>query len=263
MMKAGDISLKIPKGDAISNKIMARVPKIEEETIQLLENTCSTISLSIDGWTSSNDIPFLGVNGKWAGPDFKIHKICIDFVELNDAHSGENFAEVIFQSLKRYNLLKKLISITGDNASNNDTLCRHLYAKLSRVYDNHLDTHGFRGEAMRFEPEKGQIRCLAHILNLICKAILKTLGSSTHKDAVNFLDRVDGKWSNLTLPMAAGDVATLRIIILWISRSPQRLQEWDKYAKKRIPYDVDTRWNYTLRMIERANAAWASTRLRK
>jgi hypothetical protein len=53
---------------------------IVEETVQLLENTCSTISLSIDGWTSSNDIPSLGVNGKWAGPDFKIHKICIDFV---------------------------------------------------------------------------------------------------------------------------------------------------------------------------------------
>ena len=33
----------------------------------------------------------------------------------------------------------------------------------------------------------------------------------------SFLDRVDGKWSNIKLPMGAGEVATLRIIMLWIN----------------------------------------------
>jgi hypothetical protein len=32
-------------------------------------------------------------------------------------------------------------------------------------YDDHLDTHGFREEAMRFqvEPEKAQIGCFGHV----------------------------------------------------------------------------------------------------
>jgi hypothetical protein len=52
--------------------------------------------------------------------------------------------------------------------------------------------------------------------------------------------------------MAAGDIAILCIIVLWISRSPQHLQDWDQRAKKRIPYDINTRWNYSLCMIEYA-----------
>jgi hypothetical protein len=53
-----------------------------------------------------------------------------------------------------------------------------------------MEENPIRGASMRFEGENSQIRCFAHILNLICKAILKSLGSSTHTDAVAFLNRV-------------------------------------------------------------------------
>jgi hypothetical protein len=43
---------------------------------------------------------------------------------------------------------------------------------------------------MRFKREASKINCLAHVDNLVVKAILKSLGSSTYKDAVAFLDRV-------------------------------------------------------------------------
>jgi hypothetical protein len=62
----------------------------------------------------------------------KIHKVCIDFVELNGAHSGENSAEVIFQSLSDTTSLKRLSPSPAimQATANNDPLCRHLYAKL-------------------------------------------------------------------------------------------------------------------------------------
>jgi hypothetical protein len=43
---------------------------------------------------------------------------------------------------------------------------------------------------MRFQGEASKINYLAHVDNLIMKAILKELGLSTHKDTVAFLDRV-------------------------------------------------------------------------
>ena len=43
---------------------------------------------------------------------------------------------------------------------------------------------------MRFKGEASKIDFLAYINNLIVKAILKSLGLSTYKDAVAFLDRV-------------------------------------------------------------------------
>jgi len=71
---------------------------------------------------------------------------------------------------------------------------------------------------MRFKGDASLIDCLAHIENLIVKAILKSLGSSTFKDAVEFLDRVkEHGWKDITMPMASGDIAVLWIIVLWIN----------------------------------------------
>jgi hypothetical protein len=41
---------------------------------------------------------------------------------------------------------------------------------------------------MRFKGEESKVNYLAHVNNLIIKAILVSLGSSTHKDAYSFLD---------------------------------------------------------------------------
>jgi hypothetical protein len=43
---------------------------------------------------------------------------------------------------------------------------------------------------MRFKREASKINYLAYIDNLIIKAILKSLGSSTYKDTIVFLNRV-------------------------------------------------------------------------
>jgi hypothetical protein len=73
---------------------------------------------------------------------------------------------------------------------------------------------------MRFKGEESKVDYLAHVDNLIVKAILASLGSSTHKDACSFLDRVkDNGWKTITIPLASGDIAVLRIVVLWMNRS--------------------------------------------
>lgn len=52
--------------------------------------------------------------------------------------------------------MNQILSITCDNASNNDEMIRHLEALI--------------GE---FKGQQGQTRCFAHILNLIAKSIIK------------------------------------------------------------------------------------------
>jgi len=46
---------------------------------------------------------------------------------------------------------------------------------------------------MRFKGEASKIDYLAHVNNLVVKAILESLGSSTYKKAYEFLDRVKDK----------------------------------------------------------------------
>jgi hypothetical protein len=119
---------------------------------------------------------------------------------------------------------------------------------MARKYDDYLEEFPSREGTMRFKGEASQVRCFGHILNLVVKAILHDMGSSTHKDAVAFLDRASEyiskkQWSKITIPGATGVIAKLRLIVLWIDRSPQQQQEWDrrKNATKQVNYDVDTR----------------------
>jgi hypothetical protein len=91
---------------------------------------------------------------------------------------------------KKLGILYNILILTKDNASNNDTTARYLYKKLSYIYDNYLEENPIRGKSIRFQVEASKINYLAHVDNLIIKAILKELGLSTHKDIVTFLDRV-------------------------------------------------------------------------
>ena len=65
-----------------------------------------------------------------------------------------------------------------------------IFISLSYVYNEHLDIMPLHGQAMRFQGEDSLVDCLIQVENLIIKAILKSLGLSTHKDACAFLDRV-------------------------------------------------------------------------
>jgi hypothetical protein len=108
---------------------------------------------------------------------------------------------------KRYEILYKILIITRDNISNNNTLCRYLYSRLLYKYDSYIEENPIRSTSIRFERENSQIRYFAYILNLICKAILKLLGSNIYTDTVAFLNRVTERgWEAITVLLAAGDI---------------------------------------------------------
>ncbi|CAP78987.1 Pc03g00250 [Penicillium rubens Wisconsin 54-1255] len=153
-------------------------------------------------------------------------------------------------------LCLRLDALDTDNASNNDTLHRYLYQKLSQRYDGYLAETIIREGTMKFT-HNSQVRCFAHILNLVMKTTLRSLHASSHKEACDLLDDVAKRsWKTVNAPTSP--IAKLRLLVLWIARSPQRIQKWDNRpgCTKAINYDVDTRWNSTFVMIER-RGEWA------
>jgi hypothetical protein len=135
----------------------------------------------------------LAINGSWAGPNMKVYKACLNFIEIEGSYSGENLVYYIYKRYKKLGILHKILTLTGDNASNNNTAARYLYKKLSYIYDNYLEENPIRGKSIRFQGEASKINYLAYVDNLIMKAILKELGLSTYKDVVTFLDRVQDR----------------------------------------------------------------------
>jgi hypothetical protein len=92
------------------------------ELIDELAQTCSTIALSLDVWTSKNHKAILGIIGHWVSPDFEYQERVLEFSELEGFHSGENMAESLQRMLVELRIEEKLLTITADNASNNETL---------------------------------------------------------------------------------------------------------------------------------------------
>ncbi|KAJ5300165.1 hypothetical protein N7508_007408 [Penicillium antarcticum] len=208
--------------------------------------TCKTIALSLDIWTSQNHLPILGVIGHWLTDEFEYRERLLEFAELQGIHSGENLSIAVENMLIELGLEDKLISITGDNASNNEAMASELFFSLS-------DRPGVK-EAMPAPLNRGldsYIRCLAHVLNLIVKDILRNLGSGTMKQAQVACDCLQ-TGNSITDHSAIG---RLRVLALWINRSPQRRQKWKEICglnclpDKFVAYDVTTRWNSTFRIV--------------
>lgn len=76
--------------------------------------------------------------------------------------------ERLWNMLAELQLEKKLLTITADNASNNETLASELFFNLSEKYASD-DSSSSSGARLRFQGVDSYIRCLAHILNLIVK----------------------------------------------------------------------------------------------
>ncbi|KAF8812113.1 hypothetical protein BYT27DRAFT_7087987, partial [Phlegmacium glaucopus] len=51
-----------------------------------------------------------------------LEELLIDFQELVGEHSGENMAEVVWETLKQYGIENQIFAFMLDNASNNDTM---------------------------------------------------------------------------------------------------------------------------------------------
>ncbi len=133
-----------------------------------------------------NHVLIFAIIGHWYTPDFEEREEVLEFVELKGSHLGEELASVVEKLLGELKLKPKLFTITGDNVSNNGTLCQSLFNSLYWKYDDKFSP--IRRPQMRFYGCWSWIRCLAHIVSLICTDVLKDLKSSSAKEVNKALD---------------------------------------------------------------------------
>ena len=85
----------------------------------------------------------------------------IGFEPLRGSHTGKILAGVLYKVLERFSITKRLFCITTDNAGNNGTMRRELEELL-----NSLDINN------SWSSDATKIPCLAHVIQLVVKAIL-------------------------------------------------------------------------------------------
>lgn len=146
------VSDKTLRADAIQEHL-----QMMEELKRELREVPGKISITMDGWTSMNVLPFVAIRGHWLTHDWEYKSKLLDFATIEGSHSGLNLRNVLVKCLDRLGVpFEKILGITVDNATNNDTLLFWL-------------------QEFGLSAECNQIRCFAHIMNLAVQDILKAL----------------------------------------------------------------------------------------
>ncbi|KAJ5704441.1 hypothetical protein N7536_000130 [Penicillium majusculum] len=251
LFEATGAILPIKTADTLFNRIREEFCKNRTCVKEELATSSRTLALSLDGWTSENQIAIMGIIGHWTSPEFEKREELLEFTDICGPHSGENLAEIVMKMLEELDVAPKLLTITGDNAANYGTLCDSLHAELLKNHDDKDDQFRIR-PLMRFRGRQSFIPCLAHVINLICRDVLASLRAGSAREAKAILDDMATQ-SSPTFTSAhstKGAIMKIRLLTLWIARSPQRRQNWkDVSPSKQVDYDVDTRWNSTYIMI--------------
>jgi hypothetical protein len=195
-----------------------KVYEYEKEQLKKSLREAESISLTTDLWTSNQNVQYMCLVAHYIDSEWNLQCRVLNFIELDPPHTGLVIAHAVFECLVEWKIEDKVMSITLDNASNNDVATTNLSAKLL-ARKNGL-----------FDPVYFHVCCAAHIVNLVVN---------------DGLEPVE--------PL----ISDLRNTVKYFKRSPSRLYKFvevcNDYAikvGKCLSLNVKTRWNSTYKMLD-------------
>jgi hypothetical protein len=151
-------NLKMFGADTVKRRIMTRFESKKEELKVFFQNLDSKVSFTTDCWTSPNNLAFMGVTAHFIDKDWNMKAMTLDFSSLSGPHTGLNLYKSFVRVLDTFGLSTKVLGVTLDNASNNNSFIEKLSV----------------GSETSFESFH-HIRCFSHVLNLSAQAALEVL----------------------------------------------------------------------------------------
>ena len=180
------------------------------------------IALTTDLWTSNQTLSYMCLVAHYIDSDWKMQYRVLNFFELDPPHKGPVIGQAAYDCVAAWKIEDKIISLTLDNAANNDGAIRGLRARFAA-------RQGYAFNAKYFH-----VRCCAHIINLV----------------VN-----DGTTALASL------IENLRCTVKYLKKSPSRMHKFVEICRslalqigEGMRLDVSTRWSSTYKMLRTAIA---------
>ena len=108
------------------------------------------LNLTTDIWTSISNDAYLCLTGHWIDQKWKLQKTVLQMIEFPHPHDNAEISQLYAVFMNLFELGDDIQSITSDNASNMILACENIINELKR-----------------FNKSAFNIRCSAHIMNLI------------------------------------------------------------------------------------------------
>lgn len=211
-------NIKLVKRNTTKSDCIKIYQMEKKHLYEIFSKVQSRISLTTDMWTcTTQNRGYMALTAHYVDEEWKIQKRILSFNAVDVQHTGVNIAKVLMEQLYKWNIDRKIASITLDNASTNKVVVSELLAQLKP--DNGLLLDG----------ELFHVRCSAHVV-----AIIVDHGMLQIKE----------------------EIQKIRNSVKFIRGSPQRQQKFKEVClqvnapDKKLIQDVDTRWNSTYLMLE-------------
>jgi hypothetical protein len=245
----------LPKSSTtIAEYTRSTLKRRKEEIKTLVTTAASKISISVDVWTSSNHLSFLGVVAHFAGKSlsialywqqlttadaqYKQRDILLAFRNLYGDHTGAAQAAVILRVLKSFEIAPQLHCFVGDNA---------LIQGLNVHNEINLTS-------------SNRIRCAGHIINLVVKATLYGKGMSRFEAQLAAAPLVEqyeifrshgvvGKLHNFVNAVCASHKR--RELFLLLQKEPRNDDGLYTYNTLQLRQDGGVRWHSVYYMLLR------------
>jgi hypothetical protein len=151
----------LPSTTTMRTRLGSRATEVEDRLLQDVVPG-SKIAISLDGWSSTTRLSFMGIMAYYIDKDWVLREELIGFESLKDVHSGEVLARVVNKVFARYKLEGRIISITTDNAGSNYTMM----SSINRCLADAFEKDYFLGGRIQHIP------CLSHVIQLGLQALL-------------------------------------------------------------------------------------------
>ena len=80
------------------------------------------LSIALDCWTSLFQQAFMAISGYFLDQEWNYRELLLGFEPLKGSHTGRNLSLVLSEVLQMNQISDRIVAITTDNASNNDTM---------------------------------------------------------------------------------------------------------------------------------------------
>lgn len=229
------------------------------DVAQALAKARSSISISFDGWLADNQLDMLGVTAHYLDEQLRVKTVLLGLRPMYGAHSGAAIAEELLAVMREFKISDRVGYFVADNASNNDTALREMAKEID------------------IDPLRQRIRCNAHVLNLVAKAILYGTDSDCIADAAQVASQLSSAVcvnaspsttratplnqnpADLALWRKRGALGRCHNLVYHVRGSPRRRRYFESKQREvcdsriyQLVANGGIRWNSDLEMIERA-----------
>ncbi|PIL28879.1 hypothetical protein GSI_08925 [Ganoderma sinense ZZ0214-1] len=152
--KSGRPGYYVPSPTMVSRDVKVVFIATRKRLAKMLQGYSGKLSFASDAWTSPNHRSFIAVTVHLEVKGRPL-RMLLDLVELAKSHTGVNLAVAFRDVLHEFGIESKVLSITLDNASNNNKMVDHLARILAA-----------------FEGEYHHTRCFAHVTQLVARGFV-------------------------------------------------------------------------------------------